>query len=81
MMPNVPIGRLACFVNRERIEVVVEERFSIGRLELTNTNATPQDVLATIYRHLGIDRHHAFVDQTGRPIPVLHEGEAIAGLF
>ena len=31
----------------------------------------PQDLLATIYRHLGIDRQAAFVDFTGRPIQIL----------
>lgn len=41
---------------------------------------TPNDVLATIYRHLGIDWHHAFHDATGRPIPVLHEGRPIRQL-
>ena len=41
---------------------------------------TPQDVLATIYRHLGIDPHQNLTDTTGRPIPILHQGEAIRQL-
>jgi uncharacterized protein (DUF1501 family) len=41
---------------------------------------TPKDVLATVYRHLGIDRRQALVDHTGRPIAILAEGEPIAEL-
>ncbi len=41
---------------------------------------TPQDLLATVYRHLGIDRRHEFRDFGGRPVPVLSEGLPIAEL-
>ena len=41
---------------------------------------TPKDLLATIYRHLGIDYRHEFQDLTGRPIPILGEGEPIREL-
>jgi hypothetical protein len=41
---------------------------------------TPQDLLATIYRHLGIDTGHELRDALGRPIPVLPEGSPIAEL-
>jgi hypothetical protein len=41
---------------------------------------TPQDLLATVYQHLGIDRHHEFRDFTGRPIPILSGGQPIAEL-
>lgn len=41
----------------------------------------PQDLLATIYRHLGIDYHRTFVDFTGRPIAILPEGEPIRELL
>jgi len=40
----------------------------------------PNDVLATVYRHLGIDHHHAFVNPQGRPIPLLPSGTPIAEL-
>lgn len=40
----------------------------------------PNDVLATVYRHLGIDHHRAFVNPQGRPIPLLPDGEPIAEL-
>jgi uncharacterized protein (DUF1501 family) len=40
----------------------------------------PQDLLATIYRHLGIDIHHNFIDFSGRPLPILYSGEPIKEL-
>ncbi len=41
----------------------------------------PQDLLATVYRHLGIDRQRAFKDHAGRPIPILNTGEPIRELI
>jgi hypothetical protein len=41
---------------------------------------TPKDLLATIYGHLGIDPRHEFRDLSGRPIPILNEGEPIREL-
>ncbi len=41
----------------------------------------PNDVLATIYKVLGIDPARAFVNPAGRPIPILPHGEPIAELF
>jgi len=42
---------------------------------------TPQDVLATLYRHLGVDPHAEYLDLTGRPRAVLPFGEPIRELF
>jgi hypothetical protein len=42
---------------------------------------TPQDVLATMYRHLGIDTAAQYNDHSGRPIPVLPSGSPIEELF
>ena len=42
---------------------------------------TPQDVLATIYRHLGVDTHREYLDHQGRPRPVLPSGKPIEELF
>lgn len=42
---------------------------------------TPQDVLATVYKHLGIDQHAQYLNGTGRPIGVLPSGTPIAELF
>jgi uncharacterized protein (DUF1501 family) len=41
----------------------------------------PQDVLATMYRHLGVDIHTEYLDHTGRPRPVLPFGKPIDELF
>ena len=42
---------------------------------------TPQDVLATMYRHLGIDTTVQYSDHSGRPHPVLPSGNPIEELF
>lgn len=42
---------------------------------------TPQDVLATVYQHLGIDTHKAYLMPSGRPVPVLPSGQPITELF
>ena len=41
---------------------------------------SPFDLLATIYRHLGIDSSRAYLDHAGRPIPILNDGRPIAEL-
>lgn len=41
---------------------------------------TPKDLLATVYRHLGIDHRREFHDFSGRPIAILSEGEPIREL-
>lgn len=51
-----------------------------GAFPKTNPR-TPQDVLATLYRHLGIDTEQQYVNGTGRPITVLPDGKPIEELF
>jgi uncharacterized protein (DUF1501 family) len=41
----------------------------------------PHDVLATIYRHLGVNTNQMVNDQAGRPHYVLSEGKPIDELF
>lgn len=41
---------------------------------------SPGDVLATVYRHLGIDTSREFHDRSGRPMRVLNEGRPIPEL-
>lgn len=41
----------------------------------------PQDLLATIYRHLGIDWRQSFTDFSGRPVPLLSDAEPISELL
>ena len=38
---------------------------------------TPADVLATVYHVLGIDPRQTFLDNSGRPIPILDSGSPI----
>ena len=42
---------------------------------------TPEDVLATVYRHLGVDTQVQYTDHTGRPHPILPSGSPIDELF
>jgi len=42
---------------------------------------SPQDVLATIYDHLGVDIHKQYITAAGRPVSVLPSGEPIRELF
>ena len=41
---------------------------------------TPQDVLATVYKHLGVDLTRHYPDMTGRPVAVLPSGTPISEL-
>ena len=41
----------------------------------------PNDLWATIYRHLGINPEHTFPDHAGRPMPILPFGAAIRDLI
>jgi hypothetical protein len=41
----------------------------------------PQDVLATLYQHLGIDTEKQYLNNAGRPITVLPHGKPIEELF
>lgn len=45
-----------------------------------NDPVTPQDLLATVYRHLGINYRHEFLNFAGRPVPILSHGKPIAAL-
>ena len=41
----------------------------------------PQDVLATIYDHLGVDTRKHYLTPAGRPVPVLPSGKVVSELF
>ena len=47
----------------------------------TQDPLTPQDLLATVYRHLGINYRHEILDFSGRPVPILPHGNPIAALI
>ena len=53
-----------------------------GKAEFpTESPHTPQDLLATVYRHLGIDPSTTLTDHSGRPVHILESGKAITGLI
>ena len=41
----------------------------------------PNDLLATVYRHLGIDHKKMTLDNSGRPVPLIPHGEPIRELL
>jgi hypothetical protein len=59
---------------------VVGESDSKGAFPRANPK-TPQDVLATVYQHLGIDTTQQYLDASGRPHPVLPSGKPIEELM
>ena len=59
---------------------VVGSSDSKGAFPLENPK-TPQDVLATIYRHVGVDTEAQYLDNFGRPLSVLPYGQPIDELF
>ena len=59
---------------------VIGESDAKGALPAENPKQ-PQDVLATLYAHLGIDTEIAYPDHNGRPVPVLPFGTRIRELF
>jgi hypothetical protein len=58
---------------------VIGESDEKGAFPKTNAK-TPQDVLATMYRHLGIDTEREYLNATGRPFKVLPSGTPIEEL-
>ncbi|HEX5269480.1 MAG TPA: DUF1501 domain-containing protein [Gemmataceae bacterium] len=59
---------------------VVGESDAKGAFPKTNPK-TPQDVLMTMYRHLGIDPEAQYLNGSGRPISVLPSGKVIEELM
>ncbi|MBX3435899.1 MAG: DUF1501 domain-containing protein [Planctomycetaceae bacterium] len=62
-----------------RMGQVVGETNSKSEYPLHNP-VTPQDLLATVYRHLRIDPTRELTDFAGRPVPILPGGKPIAAL-
>jgi hypothetical protein len=59
---------------------VVGESDEKGAFPKSNPK-TPQDVLATMYQHLGVDVEQQYLNGTGRPIAVLPGGQPIEELM
>ena len=47
----------------------------------TDRPISPSDVLATLYKHLGIDPNQNALNLQGRPLPLLPDGRVIDELF
>lgn len=63
-----------------KVGQVIGESTSKGEIPKTRPVA-PGEVLATMYRHLGISLDRHTVTNAGRPIPLLPDGEPIAELL
>src|SRR5438477_11620244 len=59
---------------------VIGESDSKGAFPRLNAKS-PQDVLMTLYRHLGVDPTICYADNTGRPHTTLPFGRVIEELF
>ena len=59
---------------------VVGESDEKGAFPKSNAK-TPQDVLATMYQHLGVDVEQQYLNSSGRPIAVLPSGKPIEELM
>ena len=55
---------------------------SSAKAEVPQTGlVTPQDLMATVFHVLGIAPETSFQDPSGRPIPMLDDGQPIPGLI
>ena len=63
-----------------RVGQVIGASTAKGELPLQRP-VSPGDVLATMYRHLGIDPKSHTVNNAGRPIPILDSGRPLAELI
>ena len=74
-----PLSTLALAGGGLRMGQVVGE--SAAKVDVPrSTPIRPQDLMATIFHVLGLDRRMQFVNQTGRPVSMLEEGQPIAEL-
>ena len=66
--------------------VVWKEQRVVGKTDkiagtVVDRPVSPKDILATLYHLLGIDPHTTLRDRTGRPVPLVADGEVIAELL
>lgn len=47
----------------------------------TDRPVSPTDILTMMYRHLGVDPHQQTLTSSGRPIPILPDGQVISELI
>jgi len=75
-----PLSTLALAGGGLRMGQVVGESSSRAEVPRT-TPITPQDLMATVFRVLGLPQNLHYNDQTGRPIPMVNNGRPIAELI
>jgi hypothetical protein len=49
--------------------------------QIATRPVSPADLAATIYQHMGVPLDAEYIDTTGRPIPIVYNGKAIAELM
>ncbi len=54
---------------------------SAGESPTEDTNIHPDDIAASIYHALGIDRHTEYFTRTNRPVSLVPNGRLIPNLF
>ena len=75
-----PLSTLALSGGSFRMGQVVGE--SMSKADVPKTNPIrPQDLMATVFHHLGFDPKTQFVNQGGRPVFVLEQGLPISELI
>jgi hypothetical protein len=75
-----PLSTLALSGGSFRMGQTVGE--SMSKADVPKSNPIrPQDLMATIFHHLGIDPKTQFVNQAGRPVFVLEQGQVISELL
>jgi len=42
---------------------------------------SPKDILATLYHLMGIDQHTTIVDRSGRPLPLVSDGQVVTEML
>lgn len=74
-----PLSTLALSGGRFRMGQVVGE--SMSKADIPKTSPIrPQDLMATIFHHLGLDPKAQFINQAGRPVYMLEQGQVISEL-
>lgn len=74
-----PLSTLALSGGGLQVGQVIGE--SSAKAEVPHSGlVTPQDLMATVFRVMGIADETSFDDPSGRPIPMLGEGKPIGGL-
>lgn len=72
-----PLSTLALAGGRLPVGTVIGE--SMAKADVPKTHPVrPQDLMATIFDHLGIEPKTQFLNQAGRPVYLLEEGRPIA---